>query len=48
MKSDTAPNVSLYLGTTAGEIWRGRDEGESWMRIADHLPRILSLEVVER
>ncbi|MFN8179940.1 MAG: glycosyl hydrolase [bacterium] len=48
MKSDAAPNVSLYLGTTAGEIWRGRDEGESWTRVADHLPRILSVEVVER
>jgi hypothetical protein len=48
MKCDTAPSVSLYLGTTHGEIWRGRDEGESWTRIADHLPRILSLEVVER
>lgn len=48
MKSDAGNPVSLYLGTTHGEIWKGRDEGESWTRIADHLPRILSLEVVER
>jgi photosystem II stability/assembly factor-like uncharacterized protein len=48
MKCDTADPVGLYLGTTAGEIWSSRDEGGSWRRIVDHLPRILSIEVVER
>jgi photosystem II stability/assembly factor-like uncharacterized protein len=48
MKSDTRDPVGLYLGTTAGEIWASRDEGESWKQIAEHLPRILSLEVAER
>jgi photosystem II stability/assembly factor-like uncharacterized protein len=48
MKSDARDPVGLYLGTTAGEIWASRDEGESWKRVAAHLPRILALEVVER
>ena len=48
MKSDAHDPVGLYLGTTAGEIWASRDEGSTWRLIAGHLPRILSLEVVER
>jgi hypothetical protein len=48
MKSDSQDPVGLYLGTTAGEIWAGRDEGTSWKLVASHLPRILSLEVAER
>jgi len=47
MKADTRDPVGLYLGTTSGEVWASRDEGGSWMQIAGHLPRILSLEVVE-
>jgi len=37
----------VYFGTTCGEVWASRDEGESWSRIAEHLPRILSLRVSE-
>ncbi len=48
MKSDTRDPVGLYLGTTAGEIWASKDEGASWRRVAEHLPRVLALEVVER
>ena len=48
MKSDTRDPVGLYLGTTGGHIWASRDEGGSWKAIADHLPRILAVEVVER
>jgi hypothetical protein len=48
MKSDTRDPVGLYLGTTAGEIWASRDEGEAWTRVAAYLPRILAIEVVER
>jgi len=47
MKADTRDPVGLYLGTTSGEVWASRDEGGSWMQVAGHLPRILSLEVVE-
>ena len=36
-----APGV--YFGTTSGELWASRDGGESWTRLAEHLPRILSV-----
>lgn len=48
MKSDAQDPLGLYLGTTAGEIWTSRDEGESWTMVAAHLPRVLSVEAVER
>ena len=48
MACDTRDPAGLYLGTTNGEIWASRDEGESWRRAVAHLPRILALEVVER
>ncbi|HKN01911.1 MAG TPA: hypothetical protein VJX23_15450 [Candidatus Binataceae bacterium] len=35
----------LYFGTTSGEVWMSRNEGESWMPVAAHLQRILSVEV---
>lgn len=38
-----ARRPGLYLGTTSGEIWISRDGGEGWARVAEHLPRILSL-----
>ena len=37
--------TGLYFGTTCGEVWASRDGGESWARVAEHLPRILSLRV---
>lgn len=48
MKSDTQDPVGLYLGTTNGEVWASRDEGDRWRMVATHLPRILALEVVQR
>ena len=48
MACDARDPAGLYLGTTNGEIWASRDEGESWRRAVAHLPRILALEVVER
>ena len=42
---DAHDPVGVYLGTTGGEIWASRDEGESWARIAAHLPEIYSLEI---
>ncbi len=47
MMSDTHAPVGVYFGTTGGEVWASRDEGDSWTRIADHLPEIYSLEVAE-
>jgi photosystem II stability/assembly factor-like uncharacterized protein len=48
MKSDSRDPVGLYLGTTAGEVWASRDEGDRWRPVAAHLPRILAIEVIER
>ncbi len=48
MTRDSEPNVGLYFGTTTGEVWMSRSEGESWTRIAAHLPQILSVTMAER
>jgi len=48
MACDTCEPVGIYLGTTAGEIWASRDEGETWRPIISHLPPVLAIEVLER
>ncbi|MBU6428670.1 MAG: glycosyl hydrolase [Cyanobacteria bacterium REEB65] len=45
MTSDAGTPVGLYLGTTSGEVWTSRDEGESWACAASHLPYIQSVTV---
>lgn len=45
MTIDAQPNPALYLGTTSGELWIGRDGGERWSNIARHLPEIYAVEV---
>jgi photosystem II stability/assembly factor-like uncharacterized protein len=45
MAADAHDRVGVYLGTTSGELWGSRDEGESWSVIARNLPDILSVEV---
>jgi photosystem II stability/assembly factor-like uncharacterized protein len=47
MANDAHDPVGLYFGTTSGEIWASRNEGESWSPIAQHLPEIYSIEVQE-
>ena len=47
MTVDTRPVPALYLGTTSGELWLGRDEGARWSNIARHLPEIYAVEVAE-
>src|SRR5436190_1527105 len=42
MTLDDRDPVGVYFGTTSGEIWASADEGESWHRIAEHLPEIYS------
>ncbi len=48
MTADALPTPALYLGTTSGELWIGRDEGARWAPIARHLPEIYAVEVAER
>jgi hypothetical protein len=45
MTTDSATKVGIYFGTTSGELWGSRDEGESWRCLAAHLPHIYAVEV---
>jgi len=45
MACDARDPVGIYVGTTGGEIWASRDEGEGWRCVAAHLPPVLALEV---
>jgi hypothetical protein len=45
MTVDAQAVPALYLGTTSGELWIGRDEGARWTNIARHLPEIYAVEV---
>jgi photosystem II stability/assembly factor-like uncharacterized protein len=47
MSADGQKQVGLYLGTTSGELWMGRNEGKRWECIARHLPEIYAVEAVE-
>jgi photosystem II stability/assembly factor-like uncharacterized protein len=47
MTADARDPVGLYFGTTSGDLWMSRDEGESWNTIARHLPEIYAVETGE-
>jgi photosystem II stability/assembly factor-like uncharacterized protein len=47
MAGDSHDPVGLYFGTTSGEIWASRDEGERWAPIARNLPHVFSVTVGE-
>lgn len=44
MCCDSHDPVGLYFGTTSGELWVSRDEGQNWECIAQHLPEIYAVE----
>jgi hypothetical protein len=44
MTADACDPVGVYFGTTGGELWASRDEGESWTCIARHLPHVYAVE----
>lgn len=44
MTADGEDPVGLYFGTTSGELWMSRNEGERWAPIAHHLPEIYAVE----
>ncbi len=44
MAADLRDPVGLYFGTTSGEVWMSRDEGEKWSCLAGHLPEIYAVE----
>lgn len=47
MTRDAQGAVGLYFGTTSGELWMSRNEGEKWTCIAQHLPEIYAVETAE-
>jgi photosystem II stability/assembly factor-like uncharacterized protein len=47
MAADKQDTVGLYFGTTSGEIWLSRDEGQRWECMARHLPEIYAVEAAE-
>ena len=47
MTADRQRDVRLYFGTTSGELWMSRDEGQGWECIARHLPEIYAVEVAD-
>jgi photosystem II stability/assembly factor-like uncharacterized protein len=44
MTHDGMAPLGLYFGTTSGELWGSRNEGESWKCLARHLPHIYAVE----
>jgi len=46
MASDRHDPAGIYFGTNSGEVYASADEGESWSRIAQHLPTISSVETL--
>ena len=47
MAADDVQPVGLYFGTTNGEVWATRNEGESWTNLVRNLPHIYSVEVAQ-
>ncbi|GAA5172683.1 glycosyl hydrolase [Viridibacterium curvum] len=47
LAADAGTPAGVYFGTTSGEVWGSRDEGESWTCLKAHLPEIYAVEAVE-
>jgi len=47
LATDRQKTPGVYFGTTSGELWGSRDEGERWSCIARHLPEIYAVETAE-
>ena len=44
MTMDESKNPALYFGTTTGQLWIGRDGGETWSCLFDSLPPIMCVK----
>lgn len=44
MSVDTLDPCGVYFGSTGGSLFASSDDGDSWTAVAEHLPRILSVE----
>jgi photosystem II stability/assembly factor-like uncharacterized protein len=47
MATDRLSPAGLYFGTSSGSLYASADEGEHFACIAEHLPTITSVEVLE-
>lgn len=47
MAADACDPVGVYFGTTSGEVWGSRNEGEEWTSLARHLPHVYSVEIAD-
>ena len=46
MCSDDADTAGVYFGTRVGEVYASRNGGDSWTRVTEHLPDVLSVRAV--
>ena len=46
MATDRLEPAGVYFGTGSGEVYASADEGETWRRVAEHLPTISSVETL--
>lgn len=46
MATDSLEPAGVYFGTGSGALYGSADEGDSWTRIAEHLPAVLSVETL--
>jgi photosystem II stability/assembly factor-like uncharacterized protein len=47
MAGDTHAPAGVYFGTNSGSVFASLDEGETWREIAEHLPTVLAVEILE-
>ncbi len=47
MAGDTQTPAGVYFGTNSGSVFASLDEGETWLEIAQHLPTVLAVEILE-
>jgi hypothetical protein len=48
MAGDARAPAGVYFGTNSGSLFASRDEGETWVEAARHLPTILAVETLDR
>jgi hypothetical protein len=44
MATDAIEDCGIYVGTTTGQIFHSRDNGDSWDLLMDYLPPINSVD----
>jgi photosystem II stability/assembly factor-like uncharacterized protein len=47
MATDRGDPAGIWFGTSTGQLYGSRDDGDTWSLIADHLPGIASVETAD-